>query len=93
MSALPRKESKTFRLFLNNIFLLSTDERQQLVLLGFGYFVFIERLYQMLGGSIPISLSDPQTRVRGLHIAARINAGSARSSAKLIEDVLAQTLL
>src|ERR1700730_19023210 len=47
----------------------------------------------MFRRGVPVIFRDPQSLMRRLHVAARVDAWSARGRAELIDDVLANALL
>src|SRR6266581_1216319 len=65
----------------------TTEGAQELLLLFLSHLELVERLDQILDGGGPLRLRDAHPRVRRLHVAAEIGAGSPRGVADLVGQV------
>src|SRR5260370_27653918 len=79
--------------FLDDVLFLCTHKRHQFVFLSLRHFILIKRRNQMFGGGVSIRFRNSEARMRGLHVAAHVNARPARRDAKLIQTMLPHALL
>ena len=81
-----------FSLF-DDVVLQRRDEGEDLTLLFLRHFELIERCDEMFGSGVPLGVCNPESGVRCLHFATRVDTWSTGGGAKLIENMLANPLL
>src|SRR5215472_4699770 len=77
---------------LDDILLQRRNRSEDLVLLLRRHAELVEGTDEIFDRGIPVRFADAQSRVRGLRVAAGVDARSAGYGAELVDDVLADAL-